>query len=417
MDFAQFVGMGFGPAWRGILFRKHYPDLEELIVKSYKWFKPIFPDAVYNISNHRWVFNDGETLLFRYADKIADYWNYHGHEYPWIGWEELTSWASDDLYITMQSVCRSSTPGIPRRYRSSANPYGPGHNWVKARFIDPAPRGVIIVDEEGRERVTIHGEIWENKILLKNDPDYMKNLQAQTGAKRAAWLKGDWDIVAGGMFDDVWNPKVHIVRPFEIPKTWRIDRSFDWGSSRPYSVGWWAESDGTDMRLADGSTKSTQRGDLFRIAELYGWTGKPNEGTRELASEIARKIKKYDSSNGHVVNMGPADSSIFDTENGKCISDDMRQQGVNWIRADKRPGSRINGWELVRQYLKNSITREGPGLFVFDTCRQFIRTVPVLPRDEREPDDVDSDAEDHVADEVRYRILSKTYSLQVRQAG
>ncbi len=417
MDFAQFVGRGLGPAWRGILFRKHYPDLEEVITKSKKWFYQIFPGAKYNESNHRWIFPDGEVLLFRFAKNVDDYWSYHGHEYPWIGWEELTSWADDELYLTMMSVCRSTEPGIPRHYRATCNPYGVGHNWVKARFIDPAPRGMVIEDDKGRERVAIHGSIWENRILLEIDPAYIKNLQAQSGAKKKAWLYGDWDIVAGGMFDDVWDPDIHVIRPFEIPKTWKIDRSFDWGSSKPYSVGWWAESDGCDIKLADGSTKSTQRGDLFRIAEMYGWTGKPNKGTRELATEVARKIKDFERQLGRIVHAGPADSSIFDTDNGKSISDDMARFGVGWKKADKRPGSRINGWEILRERLKNSIGKEDPGLYVFDTCRQFIRTLPVLPRDEKNTDDVDTDAEDHIADEVRYRVLAKKYSMSVRQAG
>ena len=210
---------------------------------------------------------------------------------------------------------------------------------------------------------------------------------------------------------------MHIVEPFEIPKTWRIDRSFDWGSSKPYSVGWWAESDGCDIKLRDGATRSTQRGDLFRIAELYGWTGKPNEGTRELAVEIARKIKAQDMSNGHRVHAGPADSSIFDVTNGNCIADDMGRIGVHWTKANKNPGSRMNGWELLRKRFKNSISREGPGMYIFETCRQFIRTVPVLPRDDKKLDDVDTLAEDHIGDETRYRCLAKTYTLSVRQAS
>jgi hypothetical protein len=140
---------------------------------------------------------------------------------------------------------------------------------------------------------------------------------------------------------------------------------------------------------------------------LYGWTGKADEGTRELAVEVARKIKAYDTGNGHKVHPGPADTMIFDTENGTCIADDMGRLGVGWTRADKRPGSRINGWEIMRKRLKNCITGEGPGLYVFNTCRQFIRTVPVLPRDEMKGDDIDTEAEDHVADETRYRILAR----------
>ncbi|RKY05563.1 MAG: terminase, partial [Planctomycetota bacterium] len=258
MDYAQFVGQGFGAAWRGILFRNEYKHLEDVITKSQKWFPRIFPDATYNESKYVWKFGTGEKLYFRHAKRESDYWNYHGHEYPWIAWEELTNWADDGLYLKMMSVCRSSTPGMPRRYRSTCNPFGKGHNWVKARFIDPAPRGVVVQDEEGRERVCLHGSIWENKILLKNDPDYIKNLQSQSGAVKEAWLYGNWDIVAGGMFDDVWNKAIHIMEPFEIPATWRLDRSFDWGSSKPYAVGWWAESDGCDIKMADGSTRSTR---------------------------------------------------------------------------------------------------------------------------------------------------------------
>lgn len=417
MDFAQFVGRGFGPSWRGILFRKHYPDLEEIEVKSKKWFYRIFPGAAYKSGQHRWVFPDGEQLLFRYADKPDDYWNYHGHEYPWIGWDELTAWANDDLYIMMMSVCRSSDPWVPRHYRGSCNPYGVGHNWLKLRMIDPAPRGVVMRDEDGRERVTLHGSIWENRILLQNDPSYLNMLRAQTGARRAAWLEGDWDIVAGGMFDDVWDPKVHVIRPFDIPRTWRIDRSFDWGSAKPYSVGFWAESDGCDVKLRDGSTMPTQRGSIYRIAELYGWTGKPDEGTRELATEVARKIVSFERILKRRVEPGPADSSIFAVDNGNSIAGDMEKVGVRWLPSDKKAGSRVNGWELMRERLKNATMREGPGLFTLDTCRQFIRTVPVAPRDSRNPEDVDTACEDHILDETRYRCLAKRHSMSVRQAG
>lgn len=412
MDFAQYVGRGFGAAWRGILFREEYPNLDDVITKSKKWFYRIFPGAVYNQSDHRWTFETGETLLFRHAKREDDYWKYHGHEYPWVAWDELTNWADDKLYLKMMSICRSSSTGMPRHYRATCNPYGRGHNWVKARFIDPAPRGFVIQDEEGRERVCLHGSIYENKILLQSDPDYLKNLQAQTGAIRAAWLEGDWNIIAGGMFDDVWDESIHVMQPFDIPSTWRIDRSFDWGSSKPYSVGWWAESDGCDIVLRDGTKKSTRRGDLFRVAEMYGCNGKPNEGTRELSVEVARKILDFEKKLGRVVEAGPADSSIFDVEDGKSIANEMGRIGVHWLKADKKPGSRRNGWEIMRERFKNSISKEGPGLFVFSTCRDFIRTVPVLSRADNEPDDVDTDCEDHIGDETRYRVSSKVYRFK-----
>ena len=417
MDFAQNVGRGYGAQWRGVLFRREYKEFDDIIATSESYFPRIFPGVKFLQSrgDYRWVFPTGERLSFRAIKQKGEEKAYQGHSYPWVGWDELTNWPDEELYIALLAICRSTHPDIPRHYRAACNPWGVGHHWVKSRHIDPAPRGIIIDDEQGRERVAIHGTIWENKILLENDPDYVKSLEAQTGAKRKAWLYGDWDIVAGGMFGDVWDLDVHVIEPFEIPKTWRIDRSFDWGSSRPYAVGWWAESDGCDIVLADGTKQSTRRGDLFRIAELYGWTGKANEGTRELAVEVARKIKQTEKGMGRVVHAGPADSSIYDVEEGSCIADKMGTIGVGWVRANKGPGSRVNGWELLRERLKNSITRDGPGMFVFETCRQFIRTVPALPRDAKKPDDVDSEAEDHIGDETRYRVLAKTHKFVATQ--
>lgn len=418
MDFAQHVGKGFGQAWKGILFRREYKELQDVVTKSKKWFHQIFPRARFleSHSDYKWRFEDGEELLFRTAKVQDDYWNYHGHEYPWIGWEELTNWASPALYEDMMSVCRSSHPGVPRKYRATANPYGVGHNWVKARFIDPAPRGSVIQDDLGRPRVCLHGSIYENKILLAADPLYLKNLEAITDEnKRKAWLGGCWDITAGGAIDDVWLASKHVLPPFPIPLSWRLDRSFDWGSSHPFSVGWWAESDGTEATMPDGTKQSWPRGTLFRFAEYYGWNGKENEGCRMVATEIARRIVEIEKSFKRRVLPGPADNSIFDAQNGVCIADDMARAGVRWERSDKSPGSRLNGLERLRKYLKAAHVHpmEEPGLFVFDTCRHFIRTVPVLPRDKRNPDDIDTSAEDHVYDEARYRVLTLRHSTTV----
>ena len=242
---------------------------------------------------------------------------------------------------------------------------------------------------------------------------------------------GDWDVVAGGMFDDVWDRDVHVLRPFVIPFSWRIDRSFDYGSSKPFSVGWWAESDGSDVQLADGTWMSTVKGDLFRIAEWYGWTGKPNQGLRMLANEIAAGIIEREIAMGihSRVRPGPADNSIWNVENGNSIAADMAKpvridermyRGVEWARSDKSPGSRMAGWERMRRFfdaskvkvIKNAdgteqkIPRDHPGLFVFSNCKCFIDQVPFLPRDEDEPDDVDTDSEDHIGDEARYRVLA-----------
>jgi len=208
-----------------------------------------------------------------------------------------------------------------------------------------------------------------------------------------------------------------------ISLSWDIDRSFDWGSSAPFSVGWWAESDGTEATMKDGTTRNFPPGSLFRIHELYGWNGTPNKGTKMLAVEIAAEIGHIEDTapmlKGRYAKAGPADGSIFDAENGVCIADDMAKKGVRWEKADKRPGSRANGLEKVRNMLKACLTHpmEDPGLFTFSNCTQYIRTMPTLPRDEKKPDDVDTNSEDHIYDEVRYRCTALNRTVQLSKVG
>lgn len=431
MDFAKDCGKGFGAAWRGVLFRQTYPQLQDVVAKSKAIFYDMFPGIRFNEAKYVWTWPGGEQLFLRQFDADDDYWNYHGHEYPWQGWEELCNWPRLSGYKRMQSCCRSTDPRVAAvaRIRATTNPFGPGHNVVKARFKLPAMRGRILsdcYDEDGNReppRMAIYGHLQENKILLTADPQYVSRIIAAARSKSElrAWLHGDWDIVAGGMFDDVWDRKYHVVTAFDIPDNWRIDRSFDWGSSKPFSVGWWAVSDGSDVKLRDGRWRATVRGDLFRINEWYGSRKLgENEGTKMLATEIAQGIVEREIEwklHGRV-RPGPADSAIFSAENGMCIATDMaksvwvngkKYKGVEWTSADKRPGSRVTGWEAVRKVLKHAkpvkgAPREFPGLFFFHHCVNAINQLPVLPRDEKKPDDVDTKAEDHIGDEVRYRV-------------
>jgi len=313
---------------------------------------------------------------------------------------------------------------MPRCYRATTNPYGPGHNWVKARFRLPQMRGRVILDamrdgEREPPRVAIHGSIYENQILLHADPEYISKIRAaaRNPSELAAWLHGSWDIIAGGMFDDIYRGDVHVVPSVPlsvIPKRWKIDRSFDWGSSKPFAVLWWAESNGEPFEW-NGRVYGKVRGDLYLIQEWYGWNGTRNEGVRMLASEVAQGVKdrEEDWALEGRVKPGPADSSIFDVENGNSIAADMEKKGVRWTPADKGPGSRKQGWEQIRKLLKGALPpagggpREEPGLYIFDWCHQTIETVPVLPRDDKDLDDVNTEAEDHIADCIRYRVRKK----------
>src|SRR5574343_128018 len=431
MDFLSGVGRGWGSDWQGILFRKTYPELSDVITKSNKWFPLLCPGAKFNKADHTWTFPGGEQLRLRHMAKPEDYQKYHGHQYPWIGWEELTNWVDDVCYKRMMSCSRSPRPEIPKVIRSTTNPYGPGHNWVKLRWKLPRARGILITDSTDTEgnlelpRIAIHGNIHENKILLAADPHYIQKVRsaARNPSELAAWVHGSWDVTAGGMFDDLWRDDVHIVPriPLKaIPAGWRVDRSFDWGSSKPFAVLWFAEANGEPLTY-NGVTYGKVRGDTYLIMEWYGCkAGVPNEGVKMLAKEVGAGIRdrQQDEAIDKRVKAGPADASIFDEENGNNIAKDMALKGVSWQPADKAPGSRKQGWEMIRKMLNGALPRkdhgprEEPGLFVFDWCTETLRTFPHLSRDDKDLDDVNTDLEDHIADAIRYRIRRKIRGAQ-----
>lgn len=391
----------YGGKSKGILFRRTMPELEDMLSKASEMFPST--GGVFKAQAKTWEWPSGAKLKFRYLERDTDADRYQGHEYNWMAFEEAGNWPSPKPLDKLKA-CLRSADGVRHRLVLTANPGGVGHNWLKARFIDPVAPGKIQYLAGEWTRVYIPAKVTDNPALLKADPGYIERIKEAAGSQAMlkAWLDGSWDIVAGGMFDDVYDADRHSIAPFDIPLGWRIDRSFDWGSSKPFSVGFWAESDGTEATMPDGTRKAFPRGTLFRIAEIYGWNGQPNEGCRKLAVEVARDIVAFqkDVPWGHRVVPGPADNSIFDAENGVCIADDMAKLGVRWERSDKSPGSRKTGWEAMRKLFKACKTSpmEDPGLFVFDTCRHFIRTVPTLPRDANKTDDVDTHAEDHCLD-------------------
>lgn len=368
-----------------------------------------------NNSENSIEFWNGSKIFLCHCQYEKDKYKYQGAEIHVLLIDELTHF-TDSIYRYLRGRVRLAGLKLADKYKgcfpriiNGSNPGGAGHNWVKAAFVDQGPMVKVKQpkSEGGMLRQYIPAKLDDNPTLLNDDPDYLDRLEGLGNpALIKAMKSGDWNIVDGGMFDDVWHDQTHIIEPFAIPKSWHVDRSFDWGSSRPFSVGWWAESDGTEATLADGSKRNFPRGTLFRISEWYGWNGKPNEGLKMLAGDIAKGIKEREASLGVKVKPGPADNSIFDTQDGNCIADNMAAAGVRWERSDKSPGSRKNGWELLRGRLAESRKHpmEKPGLFVFSNCRQFIRTVPTLPRDESKTDDIDTDAEDHIADETRYRV-------------
>ena len=407
LDFAKHAYKHGGHV-NGVLFRRTYPELEDLQSKAQRIFP--FLGANYKAGVKTWQFQSGAQLKMRYLQSEDHVNNYLGHEYTWMGFDQLDAWPKQSTVDKLKANLRNPH-GIPSRMVATGNPAGVGHNWIKARYIDPAPPRTLIRENGSATRCFIPATVYDNEVLMKADPDYVSRLK-ESGADWLvrAWLYGDWDIVAGGMFDDVWKRDIHVIEPFQIPKNWRVDRSFDWGSSAPFSVQWWAESDGSP--IDDG--RIWPRGTLFHISEWYGCNGNPNEGIKMLASEIARGILDIERNMGRKVFAGAADPSIFASSNGTSIGDEMARVGVRWDKADN---SRKAGWEKMRRLMKSSLSErmEEAGLFVFSTCRHFIRTVPSLPRDSRDMEDLDTTAEDHIADACRYRIMRITSKLQTQR--
>jgi hypothetical protein len=403
----------YGQHARGLFFRQTYPELEEVERR----FQEIFPavGAKWYAGKRTWEFGNGARLRVRYLEKEQDAQHMQGQSSTWIGGDELGNYPTPRAIDLLRATLRS-TAGIPCHFRGSANPGGSGHGWLKARYIDPAPpmtpfavTEIIAGVEVTVKRCFIPSTLEDNPLLMRADPTYWSRILVAAGENNElakAWRYGDWDIQAGGLLTDVWNAQFHILEPFAIPTTWRIRRAFDWGSSRPFSVGWFAHSDGETPVGPQG--RVYLKGTRFHIAELYGWSGKPNDGLRLTNTEIARWIKEIEESGPYKgrVEAGPADSQIFDVVNGTSIADEMARCGVTWKAAQKGPGSRRQGWQLLRQKLKASLQwpLEEAGFYVFNGCRQFLRTVPTLPRDPADPDDIDDESEDHCGDMVRYEL-------------
>lgn len=393
----------------GIFVRRKFKQLAEVIART----KQLFPKigAKYNEQKAEWLMPGGARLKFVYLERDSDAEEYQGHNYTRVYVEEVTNFPSPGPVDKLRATLRSGA-GVPVGMRLTGNPGGPGHNWVKKRYIDPDPKGFKIVKEscdveidgEARtvelERVFIPSKLGDNMLLLRNDPTYVLRLrQSGSEALVKAWLEGDWSIVDGAFFDEFDETKHVLDRSlikYRTPQT-ILFRSFDWGSAKPFSVGWYA--------ICDGLWGDLPRGALFKYREWYGAKG-PNVGLKMTADEVAREILIQEE--GERIRYAIADPSIFIRNGGPSIAESMAR--CKWRRADNK---RQPGWEAVRQRLVGEKTAEGldiPMLYFADSCEDSIRTIPVLQHDDKDSEDLDTDAEDHAADELRYACMSRPWT-------
>lgn len=399
-------------AWRGVLFRRTYPELEELVTRSME----IYPQTGGEWSEQKrtWSWSNGAQLKLRYLESDRDVLRYQGHQYTWIGWDELTQWSSLYPYRYLKSRLRSAHPVPNKRIRAACNPGGPGHQDVKAYFVDPAPGGFAVIRElgTGAERMFIPAKLRDNFILMSADPGYADRLRGVGSESLVrALLNGDWSVIEGAFFTE-WDEARHMLRPFAIPDGWTKFRSLDWGYAAPSSVGWWAVvSD--PYRTPEGIT--LPRGCLVRYREFYAATG-PNKGLRWTAEQLGAQIKTL--TGDEKIAYTVADPAIFAEDGGPAISERLGRCGVHCRPADNsRSGSRghMGGWDQMRARMRGDGDGH-PMLVVFSTCKDFVRTVPALQHDRAKVEDLDTTGEDHVADETRYACMSRPYAATVRTA-
>lgn len=406
------------PHYKALILRKTFPQLRELIDKSLNYYPQVFPDAKYNASDHMWTFPSGAKIIFGSMQHAKDKAKYQGQAYDFIAFDELTHFTWEE-YSYLFSRNRPNGPGTRVYIRATANPGGVGHSWVKERFITAAmpmqtvSEDVIWRDPDGKEhksvqtRIFVPSSVFDNPALLQNDPLYVQRLASLPEADRNALLYGDWDTFSGQVFTEWRNnsdhyadrKNTHVIEPFAIPADWGIWCGLDWGYSRPFSVGWYAVDH--DRRL-------------YHIRELYGCTGEPNVGVKWEPAEVARKIKEIEADDPNLRGrriQRVGDPAIWGSDGTESIGALMERERVYFERGDH---ARIDGKMQIHHRL--AFDEDGYAmLYVFNTCKHFIRTVPNLVYDASNVEDIDTDGEDHIYDQCRYVCMKNPIAPRVRQ--
>jgi hypothetical protein len=410
------------PDYHGIILRRTFPMLQEVIDRTRKYYP--FLGGEYKSSEHRWYFPGGGKITLGHCQHDGDEYAYQGKEFQFIGIDEAGQFLPKQI-LYLFSRCRSTNPEIPKRMRYASNPGGPAHQFLKDRFrIGQFPEGRVTFNDDietelnGKKvaqritRVFIPAKLADNPSLIENDPNYIAMLMQLPEIERMRLLHGIWDAFEGQVFGEL-NYELHAIdmKPEDVPLEWTRYRTFDWGRSAPFSVGWWA------VDYDDN---------LYRYREWYG--AKKDEvrsawvGLKMNASDIARGIydrEEEERKNGVKVNPGPADPSIWHKRRdmktgaiGPSVADEMIGEGIVWIPADN---DRILGKQQVHSRFAPDEKDGTPKIFISKDCDHWWRTMPSLTEDPRHPEDVDTTGEDHIYDETRYMCMFRPLRPVQRQ--
>ncbi|MBQ2154266.1 MAG: phage terminase large subunit [Oscillospiraceae bacterium] len=392
------------PGIRILIVRRTYPELINNHIRILR--TELAGIAIYNDKDKLLRFPNGSTVQFTYCDNDGDLDRMQGVEFDCIFLDEATQLS--EYQMKTITACLRGVNEFPKRIYYTCNPGGQGHGYIKRIFIDRQYEP----GENPADYTFIQSLVTDNKALMAAQPDYVRQLEALPEKLRRAWLEGDWDIFEGQFFEDfratpdavrcaesgldpseakrrgLWT---HVIPAFDPPREWKLYRSFDWGYAKPFSCAWWA----VDF---DGR--------LYRILELYGCTKTPNEGvkwtTEQVFSEIRRIETEHPWLRGRRIE-GVADPAIWEENGGESIAETAEKYRVYFTPGDH---ARVPGW--MQCHYRLAFDEGGvPMMYVFDTCKAFVRTVPLMVYDPRRPEDLDTTLEDHVCDEWRYLCMAR----------
>ena len=393
------------PHARMLLVRRSTEELRELISVSKQLYPKAVPGIKFMERDKTWVAPNGATLWMSYLDRDDDVMRYQGQAFNWIGFDELTQWPTDYAWTYMRSRLRATkASGLPLYMRATSNPGGPGHRWVKKIFIDPSkpdesfwatdengevikwPKGHTREGEPLFKRKFIPATLFDNPYLSE-DGMYEANLLSLPEHQRRQLLEGDWDINEGAAFPE-FNRRIHVVDPYEVPSNWTRFRACDYGYGSYTGVVWFAVVPGSEQ--------------LIVYRELYV--------SKVIATDLADMI--LDIEDGEKLRYGVLDSSLWHNrgDTGPSLAEQMIMKGCRWRPSDRSKGSRVAGKNEIHRRLQVDEFTEEPRLVIFNNCTNLISQLPSIPLDKKNPEDVDTHAEDHLYDALRYGVMTRPRS-------
>lgn len=392
------------PLYRGLVIRRNATDLEDWIDRA----RRMYPHAKVVGKPTIIKFPSGAMIRTGHLNDKDAYTHYQGWEASRILIEELTQIPDENSYLKLISSCRSTVEGLEARVFATANPGGRGHAWVKKRFIDGHKPNKPFKDSiSGRLRMFIPATVDDNPTLVERDPDYVAYLESLPEPLRSAWRYGDWESFAEGQFFTEFSPQIHVLRNDQAkalgygrPEN-RKYIGLDWGYANPFACVW---------------VEVTPDNTVFCYRELYGTEKHP----QEWGAEIARLSmhENIDTTLGDpscwIRNpMSWRDNSVS-MYSDKSIAHALQGAGVpNLVPANN---ARVNGWSNMQQlmsYTGDKVDESGmtiergtiPRFYILEkSCPNLVRTIPLMLRDEKNPEDLDTTLEDHIVDATRYAL-------------